>query len=79
MDDFFRDCANMPMIAKLLIAIFFDIFFDILRIIKAAQDNNTTALILSIVFTIIPIVSWILDIISIASRNMWYDYSSWGK
>lgn len=53
---------NLPLVAKIILAVFLDIVWHIYRIMKSVDTNNTTALIVSIILLFIPFMG-IIDLI----------------
>lgn len=53
---------NLPLVVKIILAVFLDIVWHIYRIMKSVDTNNTTALIVSIILLFIPFMG-IIDLI----------------
>ena len=77
--EFNKALDGLPMIVKLLLAILVDIIWAIYRIIKDVTANNTNLIIWDIVFLLpfIGIVGWIMDIITIVTKNQPFDFGTW--
>ena len=72
MKELINSINALPMLLKIILAIpALDIVWGIYRIVCALDENNTTALIISIVLLFIPFM-WIIDIIFILMKgNVW--------
>lgn len=72
MKELINSINALPMLLKIILAIpALDIVWGIYRIVCALDENNTTALIISIVLLLIPFM-WIIDIIFILMKgNVW--------
>jgi hypothetical protein len=53
---------NLPLVVKIILAVFVDIVWHVYRIMKSVDTNNTTALIVSIILLFIPFMG-IIDLI----------------
>lgn len=53
---------NLPLVVKIILAVFLDIVWHVYRIMKSVDTNNTTALIVSIILLFIPFMG-IIDLI----------------
>lgn len=72
MKEFIKAIDNLPLILKVIIAVFIDIIWAIYRIIHALDESDMTALIVAIVLLFIPFMA-IIDIICLILKgNVWY-------
>lgn len=62
MKDLISALDNLPLVVKIILAVFLDIVWHIYRIMKSVDTNNTTALIVSIILLFIPFMG-IIDLI----------------
>ncbi len=62
MKDLIKTFDNLPLIVKVLLAIFVDVVIGIYRIVKAIDANNTTAIVVSIVLLFVPFMG-LIDLI----------------
>lgn len=73
MKELIKQIDNLSILIKIILAIpALDIIWGIYRIVHALDDNNTMALVISIILLLIPFM-WIIDIVCIIMNgNVWY-------
>jgi len=59
---------NLPLVVKIILAVFVDIVWHVYRIMKSVDSNNTTALIVSIILLFIPFMG-IVDLIVLIMKG----------
>jgi len=59
---------NLPLVVKIILAVFVDIVWHVYRIMKSVDTNNTTALIVSIILLFIPFMG-IVDLIVLIMKG----------
>ena len=71
MKELIKQMEALPIIVKVILALFVDIVWSIYRIVKGVDENNTTAIILSIILLFVPLM-WIFDTVMILLKgNVW--------
>ncbi len=78
MKQFIKAMDDMPFIVKLLLCLpVLDIVWNIYRICKSADKNNTTGIILGVVLLVLGsyTVVWLVDLISVIVKKdiLWID------
>ena len=69
---------GLPRIVKILIAIFLNVLFLIYRIIADALYNKSGLLLWDILLgLVIPVVFWIMNLISIITTDKVFSFSAW--
>ncbi len=68
MKDLIKTFDELPLIVKVILAIFVDIVISIYRIVKAVDVNNTTALVVSILLLFVPFMG-IIDLIYLLVKD----------
>jgi len=63
---------NLPLVVKIILAVFVDIVWHVYRIMKSVDTNNTTALIVSIILLFIPFMGIIELIVLILKGEVLY-------
>lgn len=73
MKELIKQIDSLSILVKIILAIpALDIIWGIYRIVRALDDNNTMALVISIVLLFVPFM-WIIDIVCIIMKgNVWY-------
>ena len=71
---FVKAIDGLPMIVKILIAIFADVIVLIYRIVKDACDGHIVAIILDV---FLGFIAWIMDIIDIIFKNRFFSWGDW--
>ena len=64
MKDYITAIDSLPLILKIIIAIFVDVIWHIYRIVYALMDRDNTALIVAIILCVIPF-SPLIDLIAV--------------
>jgi uncharacterized membrane protein YjjP (DUF1212 family) len=75
MKQFIKMMDELPFIVKIIFALFIDIIICAYRIVKALDENDTTALIVGIVTCIIPVMG-IIDLVLLILNKKYWAYSS---
>ena len=72
MEKFIKAMDGLDFILKIIIAIFLDILVGAYRIVRALNENDTTALIIGIVSCFIFVMPIIDVVILVMNKNFWY-------
>ncbi len=75
MKQFIKMMDELPFIVKIIFALFIDIIISAYRIVKALDENDTTALIIGIVTCVIPVMG-IIDLVLLILNKKYWAYSS---
>jgi hypothetical protein len=72
MEKFIKAMDGLDFILKIIIAIFLDILVGAYRIVRALNENDTTALIIGIVSCFIFVMPIIDVVLLVMNKNFWY-------
>ena len=75
MKQFINMMDELPFIVIIIFALFIDIIISAYRIVKALDENDTTALIIGIVTCVIPVMG-IIDLVLLILNKKYWAYSS---
>ena len=76
MKEYIEAIDRLPLLVKLLLAIFVDVIWHIYRILYALIENDMTALIVAIVLVVLVPVSVICDVVMILLTGTVWRYRS---
>ena len=76
MNDFIKALDDMPLWAKILLALpVVDIVWNIYRLCKSIRNNYTLGIVIAVLLLIFSTIVWLVDIITIAIQGkiLWFD------
>ena len=72
MEKFIKGMDGLDFVLKIVIAIFLDILVSAYRIVRALNENDTTALIIGIVTCFIPVMPIVDVVLLVLNKKFWY-------
>ena len=72
MEKFIKAMDELPFVLKIVIAIFVDLLISAYRIVRALNENDTTALVIGIVTCFIPVMPIIDVVLLLLNKNYWF-------
>ncbi len=74
MKDLIKTFDNLPLIVKIILAIFADIVIGIYRVVRGIDENKTVAIVVGIVTIFCGAFMWLVDLIYLIVKEGKYLY-----